>query len=71
MDKICIENLTVRYSDGAESLKNITLSIPEKTITVIFGPAGGGIHSVDEWVDLGSLARFEAILLNVTRSFCG
>ena len=39
--------------------------------TVIFGPAGGGIHSVDEWVDLDSLARFEAILLNTTRSFCG
>ena len=39
--------------------------------TAIFGPAGGGIHSVDEWVDLESLARFETILLNVTRSFCG
>lgn len=39
--------------------------------TAIFGPAGGGIHSTDEWVDLGSLARFETILLNVTRSFCG
>ncbi|MEO6060398.1 MAG: M20/M25/M40 family metallo-hydrolase [Thermoflexales bacterium] len=37
----------------------------------IFGPAGGGIHSVDEWVDLDSLARFETILLNVTRRFCG
>lgn len=39
--------------------------------TAIFGPAGGGIHSVDEWVNLDSLARFETILLNVTRSFCG
>ncbi len=39
--------------------------------TAIFGPAGGGIHSVDEWVDLDSLARFETILLNVTRSYCG
>lgn len=39
--------------------------------TAIFGPAGGGIHSVDEWVDLDSLARFETILSNVTRSFCG
>lgn len=39
--------------------------------TAIFGPAGGGIHSVDEWVDLDSLARFETILLNTTRSFCG
>jgi len=39
--------------------------------TAIFGPAGGGIHAVDEWVDLESLARFETILLHVTRSFCG
>ena len=39
--------------------------------TAIFGPAGGGIHSVDERVDLDSLARFETILLNTTRSFCG
>jgi acetylornithine deacetylase len=39
--------------------------------TVIFGPAGGGMHAVDEWVDLEGLERFERILLNVTRSFCG
>ena len=39
--------------------------------TAIFGPAGGGIHSTDEWVDMDGLARFETILLNVTRSFCG
>jgi acetylornithine deacetylase len=39
--------------------------------TVIFGPAGGGMHAVDEWVDLEGLKIFERILLNVTRSFCG
>jgi acetylornithine deacetylase/succinyl-diaminopimelate desuccinylase-like protein len=38
---------------------------------VIFGPPGGGIHSDDEWVDLEGLDRFERILMNVTRSFCG
>jgi len=38
---------------------------------VIFGPPGGGIHAADEWVDLEGLARFEQVLLNVTRSFCG
>jgi acetylornithine deacetylase len=38
---------------------------------VIFGPPGGGIHAADEWVDLEGLERFEKILLNVTRSFCG
>lgn len=42
MDKIIIENLSVNYSDGAESLKNINLRIPANAITVLFGPAGGG-----------------------------
>jgi acetylornithine deacetylase len=38
--------------------------------SVIVGPPGGGIHAVNEWVDLDGLARFERILLNLTRSFC-
>jgi phosphate transport system ATP-binding protein len=42
MSKISIQNLNIQYSDGTESLKNIDLEIPEKTITVLFGPAGGG-----------------------------
>jgi phosphate transport system ATP-binding protein len=42
MDKIVIENLSLRYSDGTESLKNVSLNIPANTITVLFGPAGGG-----------------------------
>ena len=42
MDKIIIENLSVRYSDGAESLKGINLRIPSNAVTVLFGPAGGG-----------------------------
>ena len=61
MDKIRIENLTVRYSDGAESLKNISLSSPEKTITVIFGPAGGGkstlLRTLNRLNDLGDVAE--------------
>ena len=61
MDKIRIENLTVRYSDGAESLKNISLSIPEKTITVIFGPAGGGkstlLRTLNRLNDLGDVSE--------------
>lgn len=42
MDKFVIENLSVRYSDGNESLKNVSLKIQANTITVLFGPAGGG-----------------------------
>lgn len=40
--KIVIENLSVRYEDGTESLRNVSLNIPANQITVLFGPAGGG-----------------------------
>ena len=46
MDKIVIEHLTLTYSDGTESLKDVSLSIPANTITVLFGPAGGGKSSL-------------------------
>jgi phosphate transport system ATP-binding protein len=42
MDKIIIEHLTVSYSDGTESLKDISLNLPANAINVLFGPAGGG-----------------------------
>ena len=40
--KIRVEHLNLQYSDGKESLRDINLRIPEKSITVLFGPAGGG-----------------------------
>jgi phosphate transport system ATP-binding protein len=40
--KIVVEDLSVSYSDGTESLRDINLVIPEHAITVLFGPAGGG-----------------------------
>ncbi|MGC1377316.1 MAG: phosphate ABC transporter ATP-binding protein [Anaerolineales bacterium] len=46
MNKIVVENLTLQYSDGAESLRNISMDIREKAITVMFGPAGGGKSSL-------------------------
>ena len=42
MDKIFIEHLSLQYSDGTESLRDITMGIREKAVTVLFGPAGGG-----------------------------
>jgi phosphate transport system ATP-binding protein len=42
MNKIIIENLSLQYSDGVESLRGISMNIPEKAISVLFGPAGGG-----------------------------
>jgi phosphate transport system ATP-binding protein len=42
MKKFIIENLSVRYSDNNESLRNINLEIADHAITVLFGPANGG-----------------------------
>ncbi len=42
MDKILIESLSLQYSDGTESLRNVSMGIPANQITVLFGPAGGG-----------------------------
>ena len=42
VDKIIIENLSLQYADGTESLRGINLNVPEKAVTVLFGPAGGG-----------------------------
>jgi len=39
--KIRIENVSYSYGD-AQALRDITLDIPGKAITVLFGPAGGG-----------------------------
>jgi len=46
MDKIIVENLTLRYADGTESLRNISIGFRENAITVLFGPAGGGKSSL-------------------------
>lgn len=46
MDKFIIQNLSLNYSDGTESLKNVNLAIPDNSITVLFGPAGGGKSSL-------------------------
>lgn len=42
MNKIVVENLSLQYADGTESLRNVSMVVPKNAITVIFGPAGGG-----------------------------
>jgi phosphate transport system ATP-binding protein len=69
MDKIVIENLSVQYSDGTESLKNINLSIRENAITVLFGPAGGGkstlLRTINRLNDLADVSLLQGrVLLN-------
>jgi phosphate transport system ATP-binding protein len=42
MNKIVIEHLSLQYADGTESLRDVSMEIHEKAVTVLFGPAGGG-----------------------------
>jgi len=46
MIKIRIEHLNLKYSDDKESLIDINLNIDANSITVLFGPAGGGKSSL-------------------------
>ena len=59
MNKIVIENFSLEYSDGTESLRNITLNIPVNQLTVMFGPAGGGkstlLRSINRLNDLADI----------------
>lgn len=59
MNKIVIENFSLEYSDGTESLRNITLHIPANQLTVMFGPAGGGkstlLRSINRLNDLADV----------------
>jgi phosphate transport system ATP-binding protein len=46
MNKIIIQNLSLQYADGTESLRDVSMPIPANAITVLFGPAGGGKSSL-------------------------
>ena len=59
--KIIIEGLSVGYSDGTESLKDVSLVVPNHAITVLFGPAGGGkstlLRTINRLNDLADVVR--------------
>jgi len=42
INKVVVENLSLQYADGTESLRDISLNVLDNSITVLFGPAGGG-----------------------------
>jgi len=39
--------------------------------SVVFGPAGEGLHGTDEWVDLASVQQCYEIVLGTIKDFCG
>ena len=65
--KFVVENLSVQYPDGTESLRNISLQIPPNAITVLFGPAGGGkstlLRTFNRLNDLVSGTRYSGRVL--------
>jgi acetylornithine deacetylase len=38
--------------------------------SVLFGPTGAGLHSVEEWVDLASVRQCRDALVGLARRFC-
>ncbi len=67
MDKIVIENFSIEYSDGIESLRKISLRIPTNQLTVLFGPAGGGkstlLRSINRLNDLADVKTTQGKIL--------
>jgi phosphate transport system ATP-binding protein len=67
MAKFLIENFSLRYSDGTESLKNVSLTIQENRIQVLFGPAGGGkstlLRVLNRLNDLADVVHMEGRVL--------
>jgi len=61
--KIIVEHLSISYSDGTESLKDIYLAIPKNAITVLFGPAGGGkstlLRTINRLNDLADVVKVQ------------
>jgi acetylornithine deacetylase len=39
--------------------------------TLVCGPAGGGLHAADEWVDLAQVRAYASALVPALTSFCG
>ncbi len=63
MNKISIQNYSLQYTDGTESLRKISLDIPANQISVLFGPAGGGksslLRTLNRLNDLADVAHQE------------
>jgi len=67
MDKIIVENLSITYSDGVESLFDINLRIPIHQITALIGPSGGGkstfLRVLNRLNDLADVAKITGKVL--------
>ncbi len=65
--KISVQNLTLMYSDGVESLHNISIDVIENAVNVFFGPSGGGkstlLRALNRLNDLADVATAEGSII--------
>ena len=61
-DKIDVKNVTLHYSDGTESLRNISVKFKYNSINVLFGPAPYQLN----WLKV-SLAMDGQIMVDTSR----
>lgn len=65
--KIQIRDLYVRYSDGKEALKGIDFDILPNSVTVAFGPSGGGkstlVRVLNRLTDIADVAEIRGEVL--------
>ncbi len=66
-DKIIVEDLTLVYSDGVESLHDINVRVVANAVNVFFGPAGGGksslLRAFNRLNDLADVATLKGRIL--------
>ena len=67
MKELLIRNLSVKYSDDNESLRNVSVEIESRAITVLFGPSGGGkstfLRTLNRLNDLADLKEMKGEVL--------
>jgi acetylornithine deacetylase len=56
--------------EGAPFWMDSALIAAKGIPTVIIGPSGGGMHAVNEWVDIDSVQTCADVLLEVVKEFC-
>ena len=61
---------TLGRTGGHQAWMDAALLAEDGIPSVVFGPIGEGLHAVEEWVDLESVATCAAVTLATARSFC-
>lgn len=64
---ISVQNLTLVYSDGVESLHNVSIDVVANAVNVFFGPAGGGkstlLRALNRLNDLADVSSAQGQIL--------